>query len=233
MKNLISTSVVLPERGSVHHCAELLEVVHNIGFLPLLSSGVVGFSAEELVDDTCRYHTLPDGGWEWPLWEWKGAMITEGDCVYGKFFGGKAGFVSLRWWPDLCNYRRSANPAPEPDSVEEAIVEVLRQEGAMITRDLRRMCGFDGAGMRSRFDSHVTRLQFACRVVVQDFVYPTDRHGHRYGWGWALLTVPERLYGKESCQCQRTPRQSFDAVYGHLSKLLPQASEKQIIKLLQ
>ena len=62
-------------------------------FLPLLDSGIRGYSAEEMVADDCRYVMLPDGGWNWPLWKWKGPVITEGNCVYGKFFAGKAGFT--------------------------------------------------------------------------------------------------------------------------------------------
>ncbi|MCR4858995.1 MAG: hypothetical protein K5890_12500 [Bacteroidales bacterium] len=53
-----------------------------------------GFCAEDVVDENCRYVVLSDGGWDWPLWKWKGEIITEGGHVYGKFFGGKAGFIS-------------------------------------------------------------------------------------------------------------------------------------------
>ena len=99
----------------IHSCPELMDAIQQLGFLPLLDSGIRGYSAEELVDDDCRYVVLPDGGWDWPLWKWKGPVVTDGHCVYGKFFAGKAGFVSRDWWPDLCNYRRSKDPAPPFD----------------------------------------------------------------------------------------------------------------------
>ncbi|MGX8712510.1 MAG: AlkZ-related protein [bacterium] len=72
----------------------------------------------------------------------------------------------------------------------------------------------------------------ACRVVTEDFVYPTDRHGNRYGWGWALLTTPERLFGRDACVCSRTPEESLQRLCVHLHSLLPEASEKQILKLI-
>ena len=87
--------------------------------------------------------------------------------------------------------------------------------------------------MRSRFDSYVTRLQAACRVITEDFVYPTDKHGREYGWGWALLTTPEQLHGRESCQCPRTPQESFERLLAHFKALLPNASDKQILKLIK
>lgn len=207
--------------------------IQEVGFLPLLYSNIPGFSADEAVDSDCRYVLLDDGSWDWPLWDWKGPIVTESDCVYGKFFNKKAGFVSRAWWPDLYNWRRHAHPAPSVGSVEETILLTLREHGSLITRDLRRLCGFTEPKMRSRFDGYVTRLQMACRVVTEDFVYPRDKHGKEYGWGWALLTTPEQLVGKEACHCDRTPEKSLERMIDHLQRLLPRASEQQILKLIK
>lgn len=216
----------------IHSCAQLIEVVQQIGFLPLLRSGIPGFSAEEMVADDCHYQLLPDGGWDWPLWNWKGPAVNEGNSVYGKFFNGKAGFVSRAWWPDLCNHRRATRPTPQEGSIEEAILAVLSEHGSLITRELRAACGFTGPKMRSRFDAYVTRLQMGCRIVTEDFVYPIDRHGHQYGWGWSLLTTPEQLYGRDACQCEHTPEESFQRLSAHLRSLLPQATDAQIKQLI-
>ena len=216
----------------IYNQAQLMELIQEIGFLPLLYSGIRGFSAEEVVSPECRYVVFPDGGWDWPLWKWKGPIVTDGDCVYGKFFAGKAGFISRTWWPDFCNYRRSQHPAPEEGCIEDTILMTLQESGSLITRELRAACGFTGPKMRSRFDSYITRLQMATRIVTEDFVYPQDKHGHQYGWGWSLLTTPEQLFGHEACQCSRTPEESFNRLFDHLRKLLPKATEQQIRKLL-
>ena len=217
----------------IYSAAQLIELIHDIGFLPLLYSGIRGYSAEDVVSDDCRYVILPDGGWDWPLWKWKGPVVTEGHCVYGKFFAAKAGFISLDWWPDFCIYRRASRPAPAEGSIEEAIVQTLHEHGSLITRELRAACGFNGPKMRSRFDSYVTRLQMACRLVTEDFVYPVDKHGNEYGWGWSLLTTPEQLYGRDACYCDRTPEESFERILAHFRRLLPDATEAQIMKLLK
>ena len=159
--------------------------------------------------------------------------MTEGNCVYGKFFNKKAGFVSRDWWPDLCNYRRSQHPAPEAGTIEEAILATLQEHGSLITRQLRTLCGFTGPKMRSRFDAIVTRMQMGCYIVTEDFVYPRDRHNHEYGWGWSLLTTPEQLYGAEACQCSRSPEESFQRMLAHLQVLLPDAGEKALVRMIQ
>ncbi|MCR4994647.1 MAG: hypothetical protein K6A32_04595 [Bacteroidales bacterium] len=217
----------------IHSCPELSAAVQRLGFLPLLESGIQGFAAESMMSEESRFTQFDDGSWEWPLWEWKGSVVREGGCVYGKFFAGKAGFVSREWWPDFYNWRRHTHTQPEEGSVEDAIVATLREHGSMITRELRSACDFTGKNMRSKFDAYVGRLQMACCVVTEDFVYPVDKHGREYGFGWSLLTTPERLLGKEACECSRTPEESYQRMRAFLTRQLPNATERQITKLLK
>ena len=217
----------------IDSAAALIEQIQKIGFLPLLESGIPGYCAEDIVDDDCRYVVFADGGWDWPLWKWKGPVVSDGKCVYGKFFAKKAGFVSLEWWPDLYNYRRSMSPPLEPDSVEEMIIATLQEQGSMITRQLRNACGFTGPKMRGLFDGYITRLQMACHIVTQDFVYPLDKRGREYGWGWSLLTTPEILYGREACLSERTAEESYQKIFDHLTSILPHANGKQIERFIK
>ncbi len=217
----------------IHSCPELIEYINSVGFLPLLHTGISGWSAEEVVDEDCRYNPLPDGGWEWPLWEWKGAILQDSGCAYGKFFCHKAAFISRWWWPDFCNYRRSLYPYPEEGSVEESILATLKAEGSLITRDLRAACGFTGPKMRGKFDAYITRLQTGGYIVTEDFVYPRDRHGREYGWGLSLLTTPEALFGKSACHPKRTPNESRARIIHHFKKILPRVSEECYERLLK
>ena len=100
--------------GEIHSCPELMDMIQEVGFLPLLDSGIRGYSAEELVDEDNRYVVFDDGG-----------------------------------------------------------------------------------------------------------------------WGWSLLTTPESLLGREMCRFERSPQESFDRMYEHLRRLLPEATEKQVTKLIK
>ena len=247
--------MIFPE---IYSATGMKELIQKIGFLPLLDSGIEGFSAEDIVAEDCRYVTFPEGGWDWPLWKWKGEIVQEMPCMYGKFFNRKAGFISQEWWPDFCNYRRNKFPRPDEESIEGAILSTLQSAGSLITRELRAACGstenrrtkqeqseacFNSAlqegrrpkvkGMRSKFDGYLTRLEMATYIVTEDFIYPRDKHNHEYGWGWSLLNTPEDLYGREVCQCNRTPQESYQRIFEHLKEILPDASDKQIIKLIR
>lgn len=216
----------------IRTCPELIEYVDKIGFLPLLNMGIRGWSAESAVDKECCYIVLPDGSWEWQLWKWKGDVVRESGCAYGKFFKGKAAFVSKDWWEDFCNYRRSLYDKPAEGSIEEAILQTLQENGSMITRELRAACGFNGPKMRSKFDNYVSKLEMQCRIVTEDFIYPRDRHGKEYGWGWALLTTPECLFGKKACQSERSPEESYERLSAHFRKIFPQPSDEFIKYIL-
>ncbi len=108
----------------IRNCPDLMEAIQKIGLVPLLDSGIPGFSADELVAPECRY-VMTDDGWDWPLWDWKGPMVTEGHFAYGKFFNGKAGFVTMETGgptsattaaPSIRNLRRTASRAPSSKS---------------------------------------------------------------------------------------------------------------------
>lgn len=219
--------------GEIHSCPQLMEYINTIGFLPLLDIGVRGWSAEDAVDEDCRYHPFAEEGLDWPLWQWKGSVLRECGCAYGKFLLKKACFISREWWPDFCNYRRSRYPKWDEGSIEDTIMSVLEAGGNMVSRDLRSACGFNGKGMRGKFDAYITRLQMAGYVVTEDFVYQTDRHGREYGFGLQLLTTAEERFGKHDCITERTPDESKARIVMHLKSVLPEyVSEKEIMKII-
>ena len=50
--------------GEIHTCLELMDFIQEVGFLPLLDSGIRGYSAENVVDEDNRYVVFDDGGWD-------------------------------------------------------------------------------------------------------------------------------------------------------------------------
>lgn len=87
--------------GFIHTASALIDYINDVGFLPLLNIGIAGWSADDVVDDDCRYTMRPDGSWEWPLWEWKGEILRE------------------------------------DNSIECAILDTLKAEGSMVSREQR------------------------------------------------------------------------------------------------
>ena len=70
----------------IYSATGMMELIQKIGFLPLLDSGIEGFSAEDIVTEDCRYVTFSEGGWDWPLWKWKGEIV-HGEKAHFRYFG--------------------------------------------------------------------------------------------------------------------------------------------------
>ena len=213
----------------------------RLGFLPFFRCGIPGFSVEERIAP--EYWFSDEEG----AWEWKGPIIREGHCAYGKFFNRKAGFVSREWLPDWINYRRSRQLAPSEDAaaLDDVVLQTIEVEGSATIQELRRMLGFaKGRGRRRipeaesevpedekvSLDPILTRLQMEGRLVIADFEYNTDRHGNPYGWGVARYMTPEALYGPMTID--RTPAESHERIRDRFRELFPDAAESRRGRLI-
>lgn len=224
--------------------ADLEDFVARIGFLPYFRNRIAGFSVQELVP--------PDILWsEDGPWEWKGEIASNRRVAYGKFFGNRAGYISLDFYRDFINWRRFRRPlsAESRDSlgqnVAEILYEILAVNGEMLSTELKKLSGFGHtAGLQRQtdreksrldtgFDTRVSRLQMSGLVVISGFSHNMDRHGNPYGWGIARLSTPENHFGAAVLQTDgRTPHESFNRMFKHLQSILPYASWQQIHRLL-
>ena len=82
---------------------EMKSLIHTIGFLPLFSNDIPGFSVEERVSASVWW----TGEKKTDPWEWRMLLARDPDIAYGKFFGKSAGFVSKSIFPTFANYRRN------------------------------------------------------------------------------------------------------------------------------
>jgi len=213
---------------------DLIDAVQTFGFVPLFANSVPGFSVEEHVAPAVWF----SGGEG--VWEWKGPVIRESGCAYGKFFENKAVFISRDWFPDFANYRRDGYDfdARFDDGLasyrDKELFELLDAHAPVLSKSLKAIGNYRKGG-RTGFDTSMTRLQAQCYAVISDFVYERDRWGRPYGWGVAAYSTPEKLFGASFCDTvyERTPEASRDRVLTHLRELLPEADEAGLRKLLR
>ena len=127
---------------------DLLDAVDRLGFLPLFENSIPGFSVEENVDPTAWF------GSEEGVWEWKGPVIRETGCAYGKFLEKKAVFVSREWFPDFANYRRDGYnfDARYEDGLapfrDKELYDLLDETAPIMTGDLRDKGGYRKGGKK-------------------------------------------------------------------------------------
>ena len=212
---------------------DMISLAEEWGFLPLFSNRIDGFSVEEHTPGELWF-TEQEGPWEW-----KGPAAQSRRVVYGKLFGGRAGMVSLEWLPDLVNLRRDGYDFDSryeeglASHKDKEIVALLEANGALLSKRLKAMGNYRKGGNKG-FETVITRLQMQTYVVTNNFVYMRDKNGVPYGWGVAEYDTPEHIFGYDAVTAAycREPAESRERIFSHLRRLLPEADEKELMRII-
>ena len=218
----------------IRNINELLDAVEHYGFLPFFKNSIKGFSIEEMCPSELWFTDL-DGPWEW-----KGPASKSGRCIYGKFFGGKAGYVSKEWIPDFVNFRRDGYDfdARCDDGLvyykDKELYETVAEHEIILSKELKAVHNYVKGGKKG-FDTVITRLQMQSYICVADFVYMLDKNYNPYGWGVAQYTTPEHFFGYDyiTSAYKTAPEESKQKIISRLQTLLPNAPEPEISKIIR
>ena len=214
---------------------DLIASVKREGFLPLFRNGIMGFSVED--------RTAAAGWWtgmaDIDPWEWRRLAARSTEVAYGKFFDGRAGFISIDWFPVFANWKRDGY---DFDALYDDGKATLRQKKIMdlfmngeefFSFEAKRKAGFGKEGERN-FEGTVTSLEKASYLVIRDFRRRVNKKGGEYGWHIAVLTAPESIWGYEMVTSDYTadPCGSRQRILDHISGLYPGAEEDDILAVL-
>ena len=216
--------------------ADLIQAINEYGFLPFFENSIDGFSIEEHIAPGCWWHG--DTG-EWSAWEWKGPVIRETGCAYGKFFEKKACYISPEWFPDFANYRRDGYDfdARYDDGLaqyrDKLLYDLVEQNAPVISKRLKQLGNYKKGGNKG-FDTIITRLQAQGYVIISDFVYMKDKYGNPYGWGVAEYSTPEAFMcgGFTDKVYSRSPEESYERLLEHFTRLFPNEDVGKLKKFL-
>lgn len=149
---------------TINSKTDLINAVDELGFLPFFANSIEGFSIEEHITRDCWYNS--DNG-VWSAWEWKGPVIRETGCAYGKFFEKKACYISSKWFPDFANYRRDGYDfdARYDDGLanyrDKTLFELIDGNAPIVSKQLKKLGNYKKAATKA-----LIALLHACRVSV-------------------------------------------------------------------
>ena len=222
--------------GQLRTPEELEARVEELGFLPLFENEVKGFSVEEHTDpaDWWTDHEARDP------WSWRDQLARRGRVAYGKFFGGRAGFVSLDWFPRFVNARRDGYDFDalweegKAKAKMKRIMDLFPGRDELFSNEVRRLAGFGSEGEHG-FEGTITALQMLTYLVVRDFRSRLNKAGQPYGWHIAVLCTPEARWGYDAVTSAyaEEPADSREAIIQHLRSCLPEAGEKALRRLMK
>ena len=214
---------------------ELIDWVDEVGFLPLFRNEADGFSTEENTSDLYWWSGDP----EQDPWEWRQLIARSGRVAYGKFFGGKAGFISRAWFPHFANWRRDGYDFDSrwdeglAGIRQKRVMDQFAERGELFSSELKRLAGFGREGEKN-FEGTVTGLQMGGYLVILDFRRRINRRGLPYGWPISVYTTPEALWGYDHVASAYSidPAESKALVYAQVRRSFPEASEAELDAVL-
>ncbi|MBR4194537.1 MAG: hypothetical protein IKQ54_09455 [Oscillospiraceae bacterium] len=210
--------------------------IQRIGFLPLFSNEVPGFSLEE--------HTCAADWWTGsPLldpWEWRGILAGRRDIVYGKFYHRRAGFISAEWFPVFANYRRNGydfdtliDEGRAPRRAQKLMAPFLSDgipnSTSLYSFQLKERAGF-GKGGEKNFEGILTELEMHSYLCIADFRQRLNKNGAPYGWHIAIVETPENKLGYEwvTSAYRETPEESQAKLIQRIRSFFPDVAKEQI-----
>jgi len=224
---------------------ELVNWVDEVGFLPLFANEIEGFSAEE--------HVSPDFWWtgieDQDPWAWREIIARSCRAAYGKFFAGKAGFISLRWLPFFANYRREGYDFDsrwedgKASRREKNIMDLLTDRDGdgdviwtrkeLLSTEIKKKAGF-GKGGEKNFPGMMTGLQMQTYLVITDFRRRRNKKGDEYGMAVSIPNTPEAVWGYDlvSSAYTEAPEESWRRICSRVKEVFPGAAEGDIIRLI-
>lgn len=206
----------------------LVDLIDEMGFLPLFQNEIPGFSVEE--------YTWNQGWWtgdeEQDPWQWRQTIARSGRVAYGKFFGKKAGFVSKAWFPHFANFRRDGYDFDSrwdeglASLRQKQVMDQFAQRDELFSSDLKRLAGFGKEGQKN-FEGTVTDLQMQGYLLTRDFRQRINKKGMPYGWPISVYATPETLWGYEYVTSAYSvePSASRELIWQQVLKCFPLAKE--------
>jgi len=206
---------------------QLISLLSRVGFLPLFSNTIPGFSVEE--------HVIAEHWWtgeDSDPWEWRHFLSSHPEIAYGKFFGKKAGFIHKDWFPVFANYRRNGY---DFDALYDDGLAPYKWKTAMDLFSLDdAMVGKVLPASEVANEGIKAELQMRTYLIIYEFRQKRNKKGEPYGWHLAQLATPETKWGYDyvASAYSADPMVSWEQIKNNLLSQYSGADEKEIWSLL-
>jgi len=215
---------------------ETAERIREVGFLPLFSVDIPGFSVEEHVP---AFDWWSDDPGRDP-WIWRMLLAEYDDIAYGKFFDKKAGFVSREWFPAFANYRRDGYDYEglyedgKLNGRAKKIMDALELNEDVVGLELMSGQLRHKSDVEKGFDGVLIDLQMQTFLMISRFQQKRNKRGEEYGWHLPSFKTPETKWGYDFVNSvDETPEESRRRIYSQIRKFYPDAEEKALKKVLR
>jgi hypothetical protein len=215
---------------------ETADRIRELGFLPLFSTELPGFSVEEHVPAADWWSDDPDRD----PWIWRMLLAEYEDIAYGKFFDKKAGFISREWFPAFANYRRDGYDYEgmyedgKLNGRAKKILDALELDENAVGLELMSGQLRSKAAVEKGFDGVLIDLQMQSFLLISRFRRKRNKRGIEYGWHLPAFMTPETKWGYDFVNsADERPEESGNRIRAQIRKICPSADEKALRRLVR
>jgi hypothetical protein len=175
--------IVAMKEYKVHNYEEAIDVIKEIGFLPLAPLLPDYPSLDRITSKENWY-----SGTEFDPWLWRAKFPTDGAAAYGKFVKKKSVLIS----PEMLSIIKailgstvSLKKRYEDGLVSREALELfllIGEEEGIDTRVLRVKAGMKDIEQKKAFDHALLELQGSMDIVVSGTKEKTNELGEKNGW---------------------------------------------------
>ncbi len=106
----------------------------------------------------------------------------------------------------------------------KAAMELVQKQGHVSSVYLRRQSGAS--------EATITTLQMKLYLTVCGYEKRRNKYREEYGWNLGGFATPEQLYDPLDTCAEEEPEASLECAVQQCARFFPQATEKQITKVL-
>jgi hypothetical protein len=228
-----TTNHELPCLLSIRTPSDAVRFINLVGFCVLFPVKNVPLSS--------LYYAVakrPPTGWgkySQLIWKWKDELPKSRRAFYGKFFKGRATFLSLEFLPHFLATEGTALDANEAEEFYEAgritrnaleLWQALAQHGPLPTLELRHACKLETQAGNARFKKAMLELQGLLIVTHSGAAQETE------AWASSRFDLVARSFPQQVRQARRISEEDArTAIAAKYCTLYPAASPVQVARL--
>jgi hypothetical protein len=172
------------------------QLVEQLGFMPFANNKIDYPNLTALTDN--EWHTGEDDD----PWQWRMRIERDHRALFGKFFYGNPGFISINRIADFASIRRNGLVFDELyfDGVLprecKPIYDAIEDEGVLAVHEIKAVCGFDKSS-NAKFESAMKAMQMFMLITINGQKRKFNQHGEEYGWPSNAFSTLETWVGSE------------------------------------
>lgn len=203
---------------------EFLELIERYKIFPF-SSFIPEYPSLTAVAPDNDWHT----GTETDPWQWRVQVVEGAVAAYGKFFGDKACFIQVDFFPSIRSILTSDKTVEERyhDGLLSKnaynIYNVLYEHGIVDSRALRKLTGLHAKENKKEYEKSLVELQNYGDVVITGAAKQNDNDS-----GWSSMCYQSAELWLSSIQESQTSLSIEDAKKQLIAALLKNSSSKSL-----